>query len=177
MELQVKVRIVPPEKEILNDETGLVVKGSDILNQMRINNMWKNDKQGKYASAMFDGQTFKFRLGEEMVLPITVAKHLRRMSAVCVGSDKLNGPLMPFLELGETYDPMRPVPVKVESATTCPICHVEQESFPALMRHQMKEHSDLFKEKEVVAEPKKKIAWDAPKKQGSTTTDEVWEGQ
>ena len=170
MELQVKVRIISPEKEILNDETGLTVKGSDIINQMRINNMWKNDKQGKYASAMYDGQTFKFRLGEEMVLPITVARHLRRMSAVCVGSDKLNGPLMPFLELGETYDPMRPVPTKVESATTCPICHVEQESFPALMRHQMKEHADLFNEAKKETEPKKKINWDAPK---PTATDEA----
>ena len=169
MDMQVTVRIVSPEKEILNDETGLVVKGSDILNQMRINNMWKNDKQGKYASAMFDGQTFKFRIGEEVTLPLIVARHLRRMSAVCVGSDKLNGPLMPFLELGEMHDPMRPVPVKMESATTCPICHIEQDSFPALMRHQVKEHSDLFKE-EVKAESKKKIAWDAP---ASTTTDQA----
>ena len=174
MELQAKVRIISPDSETLNDETGLVVKGSDILNQMRVNNMWKNDNQGKYASAMFDGQSFQFRVGQELTLPLTVARHLRRMSAVCVGSDKLNGPLMPFLEIVETFDPTRPKPVEIKvkaTPTTCTICDVDQESFPALMRHQMKEHGDVFKE--AAKEEKKKIAWDAPKKEGSTATDEA----
>ena len=125
MELQARIRIVSPDKEITNEETGLTIRGSDILNQMKINNIWKNDRQGKYAGAMWDGTSFKFRAGEELVLPLSVAKHLRRMSAVCVGSDKLNGPLMPFLEITETFDMLRPVPEKVEhTQTTCPICHV-----------------------------------------------------
>lgn len=176
MELQAKVRIISPDKEVLNDETGLIVRGSDILNQMKINNMWRNDKQGKYAAAMFDGQDFKFRVGQELVLPLTIARHLRRMSAVCVGSDKLNGPLMPFLEIVDTFDATRPAPVKVEhTPTTCPICHVEQSTYPALLQHQIKEHADLFKETKAEAkEEKKKIAWDAPKK---AAPDGDWEGQ
>jgi hypothetical protein len=67
--------------------------------------------------------------------------------------------------------------VKVEyTQTTCPICHVEQSTYPALMRHQMAEHADLFKE---AKEEKKKIAWDAPKKAEPTTdiNNETWEGQ
>lgn len=174
MELQAKVRIISSDKEILNEETGLVVKGNDILKQMNVNNMWKNDHEGKYATAMFDGQAFQFRIGQELILPLTVARHLRRMSAVCVGSDKLNGPLMPFLEIVETFDATRPKPIEVKSSpTTCLICGVDQETYPALMRHQMKEHSDLFKEE------KKKIAWDTPKKTdpAPTSTDETWEGQ
>jgi hypothetical protein len=97
--IQARVRIVTPDKETLNDETGLVVKGSDIINQMRINNVWKNDREGKYAGLMFDGQTYKFRIGQELIVPVHVARYLRRMSAICVGSDKLNGPLMPFVEI------------------------------------------------------------------------------
>lgn len=176
-DLRAKVRIIPPDLEVTNDETGLTVRGSDILNQMKGNNMWHNDRHGKYASAMYDGKVFKFRVGEEVTLPLAAAKHLRRMSAVCVGSDKLNGPLMPFLEISETYDAMAPVTVKVEyTPTTCPICHVEQSTYPALMRHQMAEHADLFKEK---GEPKKKIEWDAPKKAEpvSDENNEAWEGQ
>jgi|SRR5208282_4297453 len=176
METQARIRIISPDKEILNDETGLMISGKDILDQMKANNMWKNDHEGKYASAMFDGQDFKFRPGQELVLPITIARHLRRMSAVCVGSDKLNGPLMPFLEITETFDATRPKPVVIErTPTTCQICGTDQETFPALMRHQMKEHADLFKDAKEIKEEKKKIAWDAPKK--AEPTDEVWEGQ
>lgn len=172
MELQARIRIISSDKEIFNDETGLTVRGNDILKQMNVNNMWRNDNEGKYASVMFDGQAFQFRVGQELTLPLTVARHLRRMSAVCVGSDKLNGPLMPFLEITETFDITRPKPIEVKSSpTTCLICDVDQETYPALMRHQMKEHSDLFKEE------KKKIAWDAPKKAEPTATDEAWEGQ
>ena len=176
-DFRAKVRIIPLDLEVTNDETGLTVRGSDILNQMKANNMWHNDRHGKYASAMYDGKVFKFRVGEEVTLPIDAAKHLRRMSAVCVGSDKLNGPLMPFLEITETYDAMTPMTVKVEyTQTTCPICHVEQSTYPALMRHQLAEHADLFKEK---GEPKKKIEWDAPKKAEpvSDENNEAWEGQ
>ena len=178
MELQARIRIVSPDKEITNEETGLTIRGSDVLNQMKINNIWKNDRQGKYAGAMWDGTSFKFRAGEELVLPLSVAKHLRRMSAVCVGSDKLNGPLMPFLEITETFDMLRPVPEKVEhTQTTCPICHVDQLTYPALMRHQVKDHADLFGE---VKEEKKKIAWDAPSKKADAVKEinnEQWEGQ
>src|ERR1022692_4804021 len=128
MELQARIRIISSEKELLNDETGLVVKGNDILKQMSINNMWRNDSEGKYATAMFDGQYFKFRIGQDLVLPLTVARHLRRISAVSVASDKLNGPLMPFLEIVETFDVSRPQPIEVKvkaTPTTCTICDVD----------------------------------------------------
>ena len=165
--IQARVRIVNPDKETLNDETGLVVKGSDIINQMRINNVWRNDKEGKYAGLMFDGQTYKFRIGQELIVPVQVARYLRRMSAICVGSDKLNGPLMPFVEIVETFDLMQPKVVEVKATpTTCAVCGVDQQTFPALMRHQMKEHADLFTEKRVA---KPRTDWDAP----STSTDEV----
>ena len=161
---QARVRFVPTDKEIYNDETGVAMKGADILKQLKINNLWRNDREGKYFGVMFDGQTFKFREGQEIVVPVEVARHLRRMSAVCVGSDKLNGPLLPCLEIAETFDLMAPKIVEVKTTpTTCPICQIDQQTFPALMRHQMEEHSDVFK-------PVKKES-----KIRSTITDEVLE--
>jgi preprotein translocase subunit SecE len=50
-------------------------------------------------------------------------------------------------------------------------------TYPALMRHQVKDHADLFGE---VKEEKKKIAWDAPSKKADAVKEinnEQWEGQ
>jgi hypothetical protein len=164
--LQARVRIILPENETYNQETGEAITGAAVLKQMKINNVWRNDAKGRYAATMYDGQTFKFREGEITIVPVTVARHLRRMSAIVVGPDKLNGPLMPYLEIVDTYDMTQPQKVTVEvpaktTPTTCMICGKDQLTFPALMRHQMSEHADQFEEKKA---SKKSAAtqWDAP---------------
>ena len=161
--IQARVRIIQPEVEINNQETGEIVTGKEILHQMRVNNVWRNDAKGRYAATMYDGQTFKFREGEVTIVPVTIARHLRRMSAIVVGPDKLNGPLMPYLEIIDTYDMTQPqvdkgkVESKAVSPTTCQICGADQLTFPALMKHQMREHAELFQE----AKPKKPATdWD-----------------
>jgi len=147
---QVKLRIVNPDKQIFNDETGQTVTGKDILKQLKINNVWRNDIKGKYIGIQFDAFEFVFREGETLTVPATIAKHLRRNSIICVGSDKLNGPLVPYIEVVETYEVSAPDAVKsAPTPTTCPICHEDQKTFPALTRHlgqEKKKHPELFQE-------------------------------
>ena len=155
---QVRLRIVSPDKEFDNPETGAAVAGKDILKQMKANNVWRLDKAGRYAGLQFDGQMFQFREGEVTVVPLTVANHLRRSSAICVGSDKLNGPLLPFLEVVETFEMTAPQKDgAAHTPTTCGICGEDQKTFPALTRHmglEKKKHPELFEEK--------KTDWDGP---------------
>jgi len=105
---QVKLRIISPEREYPNEETGEIVTGKEVLKQMKTNNMWKNDHKGRYAAVMFDGQTFKFREGETITVPATVGRHLRRMSGTVVGQDQLNGPIIPYLEIIDQFDITEP---------------------------------------------------------------------
>jgi hypothetical protein len=162
---QVRLRIVSPDKEFPNHETGQVVTGKDILKQLKTNNVWRIDHVGRYAGVQFDGQSFMFREGEITTVPETVAHHLRRSSGIIVGSDKLNGPLLPFLEIVEVFDMTEPQ--KARSVNACPICGEEQKSPAALVRHlavERKKHPEIFQEE--------KTDWDGPK---GGTMDEVEE--
>jgi hypothetical protein len=167
---QCRVRLVDPNKEIYNPETGVTVSGKDILKQMKINNVWKNDNEGRYALLQYGGQTFKFREGQMLTLPETLAVCLRRNSAICVGSDKLNGPIIPFLEIADSFELQAPSSGAVsKSPTTCPICGEDQKSFPALTRHlgqERKKHPELFEEKE-------KTQWETPAAAASDIGDEA----
>jgi len=163
---QVRLRIVSPEKEFDNPETGVTVSGKEILKQMKTNNVWKLDHVGRYCGLQFDGQEFRFREGEITTVPATIASHLRRASSIIVGSDKLNGPILPYLEVVDSFEMTEPKKAPITTTpTTCPICGEDQKTFPALTRHLGKErklHPELFKEE--------KTDWDGP--QGGTT-DEV----
>ena len=164
---QVRLRLVSPDKEFPNAETGAVVSGKEILKQMKTNNVWRLDQKGRYAGLQYDGQTFMFREGEIMAVPEVIAHHLRRSSAICVGSDKLNGPLIPFIEVVDQFDLTEPVK-SAHTPTTCPICFEDQKTFPALTRHlgqERKLHPELFKE-----EAKSKTDWE-----GSSISDETEE--
>ena len=157
---QVRLRVISPDKEIYNEETGQTVTGKDVLKQMKQNNVWKNDKDGKYASIQFDAFEYQFREGQVITVPSTIGAALRRNSIICVGSDKLNGPLIPYLEVVERFElgaPSEPVaPAKPTTQTTCPICGEDQKTLPALTRHFSKKHAELMKEE------KSKTNWDAP---------------
>ena len=161
---QVRLRLISPDKTIFNEETGEEVSGKDVLKQMKLNNVWKNDVKGKYASVQFDAFEYQFRDGQTITVPETVGRQLRKGSIICVGTDKLNGPLIPFLEIVEKFELGETKPAApVHTATTCPICHEEQGSFPALTRHmgqERKKHPELFEEKETVQ--KSKTNWDIP---------------
>jgi len=161
---QVRLRIISGDAEIPNEETGQSVFGKDVLRQMKINNVWRNDHNGRYAGVQYDGQTFKFREGETITVPATVGRHLRRQSAICVGSDQLNGPLIPYLEIIDTFSMIEPKKDE-KTPTTCPICGEDQKTFPALARHQMAKHADVFKEKtaesaDPLKERKGRVNWD-----------------
>ena len=148
---QVRLRIISPDKEIFNEETGQTVSGKEVLKQMKINNVYKNDKDGKYIGIQFDAFEYIFRDGMTLTVPETVARALRRNSIICVGSDKLNGPLIPFIEVVDKFELSAPdAPKAVATPTTCPICHEDQKTFPALTRHlgqERKKHPELFEEK------------------------------
>lgn len=162
---QVRIGIIDPAKEIFNSETGMSVSGKDVIKQLKINNVWKNDLDGRYAMVQYDGQTFNFREGQTLTVPESVARCLRRSSVICVGSDKLNGPMIPFLEVKEKLEMALPTAEKKTTPTTCPICGEDQKTFPALTRHlgqERKKHPELFEEE------KSKTDWD-----GKSTTDEV----
>jgi hypothetical protein len=157
---QIRLRIVSPDKEFSNPETGNTVTGKEILKQMKTNNVWKLDHVSKYAGLQFDGQEFRFREGEITTVPATVANHLRRASVIIVGSDKLNGPMIPFLEVVDSFEMTEPQKAAT-TPTTCPICGVDQKTFPALTRHlgqERKKHPELFQEE--------KTDWEGP--QGGT---------
>ena len=100
----VRLRLIDPKKEIFNPETGITVSGADVIKQMKINNVWRNDKHGRYAAVQYAGQTFKFKEDTVLTVPASLAPALRANSAICVGSDKLNGPIIPFLEVAETFE-------------------------------------------------------------------------
>jgi hypothetical protein len=156
---QVRLRIISPTKEIFNEETGATVTGKEVLKQMKTNNVWKNDTKGKYASIQFDAFEYQFREGETITVPETVARALRKNSIICVGSDKLNGPLVPFVEVVEKFELGEPTAPVAKTPTTCPICGEDQKTFPALTRHlgqERKKHPELFEEE------KKGTQWDAP---------------
>ena len=123
---QVRLGLVDPEKEIYHTDTGSTTTGKDIIKQLKINNIWRADQKGRYA-----------------------ANHLRRASAICVGADKLNGPIVPFLEVYDTFEMTEPQKA-VKTATCCPICGEDQKTFPRLTRHlgeEKKKHPELFEEK------------------------------
>lgn len=157
---QVRLRIVSTDKEFPNEETGQIVTGKDILKQMKVNNVWRNDHKGRYAGVQYDGQTFKFREGEVITVPETVGRHLRRGSSLVVGSDQLNGPSLPYLEVIDQFSMIEPQKA-AKAATACPICGEDQKTFPALARHQMAKHADVFKEQKTG-----KVDWTGP--QGGT---------
>src|SRR5579862_50035 len=160
---QVRLRIVDPEKEIFHSDTGTTTSGKDIIKQLKINNVWRNDHKGRYAALQYDAQTFKFREGETITVPETVARHLRRASVICVGADKLNGPMVPFVDVVETFEMTEPIKA-VKTPTCCPICGEDQKTFPRLTRHlgeERKKHPELFEEK--------KTNWDAEPSKGTAT--------
>jgi hypothetical protein len=162
----VRVRLISPDKEIFNPETGMTVSGKDVIKQMKLNNIWRNDREGRYAAVQYAGQTFKFKEGESVTVPASIAGALRANSAICVGSDKLNGPIIPFLDIADKFELTEATPA-AKSPTCCPICGVDQKTFPALTRHlgqERKNHPELFEEK--------KTDWEGP--QGGTM-DEVEE--
>lgn len=156
---QVRLRLISPTKEVFNQETGDSVLGKEVIAQMKKNNVWKNDHKGRYAPIQFDSLEFQFREGETVTVSETIAKALIRGSVLCIGSDKLNGPLIPFIEVAEKYELGAPSEEK-KSPTACPICGVDQKTFPALARHmgqEKKKHPELFVEE--------KTDWDAEEKE------------
>jgi len=101
---QVRIGLIDPLKEIFNQETGDTVSGKDVLRQLQTNNVWRNSPKGKYVAVQYNSQTFKFFLDETMVLPESVGRALRKSSAILVGEDKLNGPIIPFLEVKDRME-------------------------------------------------------------------------
>ena len=101
---QVRIGLIDSNKEIFNQETGDTVSGKDVLRQLSTNNVWRNSPKGKYVAVQYNAQTFKFFEGETMTLPESVGRALRKSSAILVGEDKLNGPIIPFLEVKEKLE-------------------------------------------------------------------------
>jgi hypothetical protein len=101
---QVRLGLIDPTKEVFNQETGDTVTGKQVLQQLSTNNVWRNSPKGKYVAVQYNAQTFKFFVGESMVLPESVGRALRKSSAILVGEDKLNGPIIPFLEIQEKME-------------------------------------------------------------------------
>jgi hypothetical protein len=147
---QVKLRIVQPTFRMTVDETGEYVTGKHILDQMKKNQVFKNDSRGKYVPILFDGREFDFREGETITVGETISNALRRMSTICVGGDKLNGPIVPFLEIVSVHSISEAEP-EAKTPTTCPICGEDQKTFPRLTRHlgvERKNHPELFVDEE-----------------------------
>jgi len=165
---QVQLAIVSPDKEFYVPETGQSLHGKDVIKQMTINRVWHNDKQGRFAMVQYAGQCFKFREGEAKTVPESIGSRLRANSAICVGTDKLNGPIVPFLEIVKRTEMSESVSTK--TPTTCPICGEDQLSFPKLTRHlaqERKKHPELFQEE--------KTEWEADEKpsKGTATDGDV----
>lgn len=167
---QCRVRLIDASKEIYNPETGETVSGKDVLRQMKTNNVFKTDHDGKYVMLQYGGQTFKFREGQMLTVPETLAICLRKNSIICVGSDKLNGPMIPFLDIADSFELQAPDSTaisKPKPATACPICGEDQKTFPALTRHlgqERKKHPELFAEE--------KTQWETPAKSGDAVDGE-----
>lgn len=151
---QVKLRLVDEQFSHFDDENGQTISGKDIHKQMNKNGVWKNDAKGKYVGIQFDGHEFVFRPGEIIVVGESIARSLRKSSHIIVGH-QLTGAIVPFLQVAETYS-LGETDASNRPATACPICGVDQKTFPALTRHMGKErklHPELFKEEGVDWEP------------------------
>lgn len=145
--IQVTLGLIDENFSLSIDSTGEIITGKDVLAQLRKNNAWKNDHEGKYVSLQFDAQEFMFRPGTSITVGKNVARNLIRNSGVCVGGDSLNGPIVPFVQILEERELNRAD--KTVTPTTCGICGVDQKTFPALTRHlgdERKAHPELFKE-------------------------------
>lgn len=146
--IQVTLGLVDENFKIEISETGETVTGKDILKQLAKSNQWKNDHAGKYLPVQFNALEFQFRPGTSVTVGESVAHSLLRSSALIVGGDQLNGPMVPFLVvLGKRE--LNAIERVGHSPTTCPICFEDQKTFPALARHMGKEkklHPELFKE-------------------------------
>jgi hypothetical protein len=147
---QVRLRLVG-EKDVFPDGS----EGREVLNEIKKRNkkehIWLNDEIGKYISIMYDAHEFRFRPGKAITVGKVVANALRRSSALMIGPDYLNGPILPMIvvdkefTLGEELvDGSKPM-----TQTTCSVCFVDQLTLPKLMRHLEKhrsDHPELFEE-------------------------------
>lgn len=146
--IQVRLGLIDENFSRHIDSTGETVTGKEVLAQLRKNNCWKNDHEGKYISVQFGAVDFMFRPGTYITVGENVARCLMNSAAICVGGDSLNGPIVPFLQVLEKRELNKSERSGV-TATTCGICGVDQKTFPALTRHLGKEkklHPELFKE-------------------------------
>jgi hypothetical protein len=149
---QVRLGLIDPTKEVFNQETGDTVTGKQVLQQLSTNNVWRNSPKGKYVAVQYNAQTFKFFVGESMILPESVGRALRKSSAILVGEDKLNGPIIPFLEIQEKME------MTIAHANEDNKLQKENEALKAELEALRKQAAEPAKTK---SSPKgKKIDWD-----------------
>lgn len=118
-------------------------KEREVIKQLKINKLWREDKEGPYVALQFDGMEFRFRPGKVLTLGKSVANALYRSSQILIGPDYLNGPISTFLvKQGEFELGQEAAEEPKVSPTTCPICHEDQLTLPRLTRHLMSKHKD-----------------------------------
>jgi len=115
--------------------TGALLTGKKVLKQMESNRVWKNDRDGKYASVQFNGMEFKFRPGKTITVSKTVGDSLIRSSVIVIGDKKdfLTNPGVPFLVKLEEHV----LGTEMQAKYSCPDCHVDFENPAKLARHLM----------------------------------------
>lgn len=155
---QVTLAIVDEKYEHVIPELDQTITGKQIHKQLVDNRVWKNDKDGKYVSLMFDSKEFQFRptrvingqtvKATQFTVGKSVADALLSSSIIVVGDKKdfLNAPAVHFLQVLESHE-MGVERPRVSSPTTCGICDKDMQTLPRLTRHyekHKKTHPELF---------------------------------
>lgn len=136
---QVQLRLIDKNFSFEN-EHGEIIKGDKILDQMKKNQVWKNDKEGKYVPVLFDGQAFCFREGKIIQVGERIARALQRSANIIVGPKAINGPSCPFLEVVKEFAYTVTGQEAPRPQFACPICDKDCERPNKLTRHMMKDH-------------------------------------
>lgn len=123
-----------------------------ILSQLEQNKRFRYDKQKKlkYVVIQFDGREIRFYKDptKTVVVGELVANALRRDSAIIIdptGLDSLTGEILPFVEVVSKFNMLEGESAESQVVklpkTACPVCGIDQKTYPRLSRHLMEKHS------------------------------------
>lgn len=135
---QVVLRLISKNSSY-TDEHGDVISGQKILDQMKKNGVFKNDKEGVYVPVLFDGKSFNFREGKIIQVDKTVANALRRSAHIIVGPKAMSSPMCPFIEIVKEFAVGEQA---IRPQFACPICDKDCDNPAKLTRHMMKDHKE-----------------------------------
>lgn len=153
---QVTLAIIEPTYKFEHPETGEVISGKAIHDQMKTNRVLRKNDLGEFSIIQYNQQEFQFwmpakgRDRKTITVPRSVAESLIAGSVIAVGplKEALSRPMVPYLEVVSQYNLGTETAPASHSPTMCGICNAEMNTLPRLTRHYDKHkrtHPEYFK--------------------------------